>query len=307
MRRDPYDLFAKDCLELLLEDAGRMQRAHEVALPAQVIDAAFTPSARGAAMLRRRGLLGRLARERCAWECFHDAPSVDDLRDLARKHLAWHQLLTLRARRRDRRATVPLPPLYVVCAARPTRAMGQLAATSLRRRGGGFYAVSRGLVGMCLIVVAELPMTRATLPLRLMGRGAVLDAALAEVAALPRGRWEHRIRKAVVQFRKRLDSDERSGEMGRLAEQIKAYEKKLMELGIRKGRTEGRTEGRMESLVPGVELRLGRTLTRKERAAVREKVTTLGVARFTRAVLARTPEALAAWLAAAAVEGAAAK
>jgi hypothetical protein len=95
--------------------------------------------------------------------------------------------------------------------------------------------------------------------------------------------------------------------MGRLAEQIKAYEKKLMERGIRKGRTEGRTEGRMESLVPGVELRLGRTLTRKERAAVREKVTTLGVSRFTRAVLARTPEALAAWLAAAAVEGAAAK
>ncbi|MFO0609207.1 MAG: hypothetical protein U0324_38945 [Polyangiales bacterium] len=108
MRRNPFDLFAKDCLELLLEDAGRVERSLEVAAPAQLIDAAFTPSPRGLAKLRRRGLLGRLARQRCAWECFHDAPSLDDLRALVRKHLGWHALLTARARRGDRDAVVPL-------------------------------------------------------------------------------------------------------------------------------------------------------------------------------------------------------
>ncbi len=39
MRSNPYDLFAKDCLELLLEDAGRVERSLEVAAPAQLIDA----------------------------------------------------------------------------------------------------------------------------------------------------------------------------------------------------------------------------------------------------------------------------
>jgi hypothetical protein len=104
MRRNPFDLFAKDCLELLLGDAGRVERSHEVSLPAQLIDATFTPTSRGLAKLRRRGLLGRLARRPCAWECFHDAPSLDDLRLLVRKHLGWHALLTARARRKDRNA-----------------------------------------------------------------------------------------------------------------------------------------------------------------------------------------------------------
>jgi hypothetical protein len=133
VRTNPYDLFAKDWLELLLEDAGRVQRALEVALPAQVVDAAFTPSPRGLAKLRGRGLLGRLARRRCAWECFHDAPSLDDLRDLARKHLAWHHLLTARARRRKKAATIALPPLYVVCAARPSRALRAMKARAVNR------------------------------------------------------------------------------------------------------------------------------------------------------------------------------
>ena len=57
--------------------------------------------------------------------------------------------------------------------------------------------------------------------------------------------------------------------------------------------------------MPSIELRRGRTLTRRERAAVREKVSALGLARFTRAVLARTPEALATWLAAGAAGSAA--
>jgi len=262
-----------------------------------VVDAAFTPSKRGAAKLRERGLLGRLARERCAWECFHDAPSVDDLRDVARKHLSWHHLLTLRARRRDRNAKVALPLLYAVCAARPTGALAELAATAAPALGAGFYAVSQALVGLCVIVVAELPKTRETLPLRLMGRGAVLDAALDEVAVLPRGRWEHRIRSAVVQFRKRLQANERSGEMGRLAEEIKAYEKKLKEQGAREGMREGMREGRVEALVSVIELRLGRALTRRERGAVREKMASLGPARFTRTALSREPDALAAWLA----------
>ncbi len=309
MRRNPFDLFAKDCLELLLEDAGRVERSLEVAAPAQLIDAAFTPSRRGLAKLRRRGLLGRLARQRCAWECFHDAPSLDDVRALVRKHLGWHALLTARARRGDRDAVVPLPPLYVVCAARPAAALAASSAVAMRTHGAGFHAISFGLVGLCVIVVSELPKTRATLPLRVLGRDAVLDAALAELAALPPDAWEHRIRQAMVDFAARRSDGAWSKDMEGIHERYAKIEKRLLERGerkgIRRGRAEGRAEGRsegkaeggIESLTPVAEARLGRRLKRAERATLRAKVSTLGPARAARVVLNREPDALVAWLA----------
>lgn len=306
MRNNPYDLFAKDCLELLLEDAGRVQRALEVAVPAQVVDAAFTPSPRGLAKLRGRGLLGRLARRRCAWECFHDAPSLDDLRDLARKHLAWHHLLMARARRRKKGATVALPPLYVVCAARPTQAIRAMQVGAVPALGAGFYVAAGALVGLHIIVVDELPRRRATLPLRLLGRGAALAEALDEVARLPRRSWERKIRGAVVQFKKRLSDGAGSSEMGRLAEQIKAYEEKLIDRGERRGLRKGRVEGRVEALQSLVEVRLGRTLTPREHRALLDKAGSLGAAAFTRAVLEREPAALATWLTARAARSTAA-
>jgi len=171
--------------------------------------------------------------------------------------------------------------------------------------GEGFYAVATALVGLCLIVVTELPKTRATLPLRVLGRDAVLDEALAEVAALPPGRWESRIRQAMIDFAKRRRTDEWSDEMGRLSERIEAYERKLTERGERlglakglaKGRAEGSVEGSVESLLPVVEARLGRALKRTERLTLRAKVGTLGPARVARVVVRRDPDALGAWLA----------
>jgi hypothetical protein len=324
VRRDPFDIFAKDCLELLLEDAGRVERSHEVVLPAQFIDATFSPTGAGRAKLRSRGLLGKLARRRCAWECFHDAPTLSDLRDVARKHLAWHHHLTLRARRKDRNREVPLPDLYVVCAARPTEAMERLLATPNPEHGDGLYGVALALVGMCVIVVAELPKTKATLPLRLLGRDAVLEEALAEVAALPASRWEHRIQPAMIELMKRRAGGEGSDAMGRLSALYEAREKarrraeekrareraraaetkglergleRGLEKGLEKGLEEGLEKGRSEVLIPVVEARLGRRLRRAEVDTLRAKVSTLGPTRTARVVVGREPEALAAWLA----------
>ncbi|MFO0609224.1 MAG: hypothetical protein U0324_39030 [Polyangiales bacterium] len=301
MRRNPFDLFAKDCLELLLEDAGRVERSVEVAVPAQLADAAFTPSPKGLAKLRRRGLLGRLARRRCAWECFHEAPSLADLRALVRKHLGWHALLEARARRKDRSATVPLPPLYVVCAARPSDALEAARATPVPEHGAGFYALSYALVGLCVIVVGELPKTRATLPLRVLGRDAVLDEALEEVAALKPGAWELRIRQAMVDFSARRRDGAWSADMEGIHERYARIEKRLREQGVRQGlsqgRAEGKAEGRLESLVTVAEVRLGRALTTDERVGLRARVLQYGPTRATRMLVRREPDALATWLA----------
>ncbi len=309
MRRNPFDLFAKDCLELLREDAGRVERSVEVAVSAQLVDAAFTPSPKGLAKLRRRGLLGRLARRRCAWECFHDAPSLGDLRALVRKHLGWHALLEARARRKDREAAVPLPPLYVVCAARPSDALEAARATPVPEYGAGFYALSYALVGLCVIAVNELPKTRATLPLRVLGRDAVLDEALEEIATLKPGAWELRIRQAMVDFAARRRDGAWSADMEGIHERYARIEKKLLERGERKGvrrglsqgraegRAEGKAEGRLESLITVAEVRLGRALTTDERVGLRARVLQYGPTRATRMLVRREPDALAAWLA----------
>ncbi|MFO0609208.1 MAG: hypothetical protein U0324_38950 [Polyangiales bacterium] len=160
-------------------------------------------------------------------------------------------------------------------------------------------------MGLCVIVVSELPTTRATLPLRVLGRDAVLDAALAEVAALPPDAWERRIRQAMVDFAARRSDGAWSKDMEGIHERYAKIEKRLLEQGerkgIRRGRAEGRSEGKaeggIESLTPVAEARLGRRLKRAELATLRAKVSSLGPARAARVVVNREPDALAAWLA----------
>ncbi|MFO0610705.1 MAG: hypothetical protein U0324_46515 [Polyangiales bacterium] len=302
----PFDLFAKDALELLLEDAGEVRRQLEVTTPAQYVDTVFVPSRRGLARLRRRGLLGRMARRTSAWECFHDAPSVPRLRDVARKHLAWHHQRAARPRGKRTPREPPLPALWVVCAARPTRALRLLKASRAHAWPRGVYDVARGLVGMRVVVVGELPVTPATLPLRLMGRDRVLEAALEELAALPPGAWARRLASAVVEFMNRRNAKEHG--VSERTERIKKRAEELfnaahargvregIERGIERGIEQGIERGIEQGIALIAEHRLGRPLLARERAALRRRLDALGAKRATTAIADLDAAALAAWL-----------
>ncbi|MBI2374862.1 MAG: hypothetical protein HYV07_12770, partial [Deltaproteobacteria bacterium] len=107
-------------------------------------------------------------------ELFSRAPSVSVVRTCVRKQLS-HQVM--------KRSPEPAR-LWVVCAGRPTGAIDQF---SLRRRAFWPRGTYEGPPGMrlSLVVVTELPRTRATLLLRLLGRGAALIRALEDLEALP--------------------------------------------------------------------------------------------------------------------------
>ena len=103
---------------------------------------------------------------------------------------------------------------------------------------------------MRVVVLAELPRTRATLLLRLLGAGRLLREALADLAALPDDAWEKSIATPLlVHFR--LGNDEpATNEEDDVSAEIRAwfedYQQKLRAEERKEGRKEGRDEGRTE-------------------------------------------------------------
>ncbi|HSN98273.1 MAG TPA: DUF4351 domain-containing protein, partial [Candidatus Nanopelagicales bacterium] len=121
-----------------------------------------------------------------------------------------------------------------------------------------------GLV-MRVVVVAELPRTRETLLLRLLGAGRVLREALAELTALPADAWEKStVTPLLVHFR--LESSEPpTNEEDDVSAEIRAwfeqYQQKLRsearDEGIKEGIKEGRHEGERSLLLRQLRARFG--------------------------------------------------
>ncbi len=118
------------------------------------------------------------------FEPFAGAPSVSDVLDCVRKQLSWHSELQ---RRSGADGEERLPPLYVMSTGRPTTAI--VAALPLREDRRASYAGPTGF-RLFIVVLSELPRSRATLLLRLLGAGRVLRKALGDLMALPDAAWE---------------------------------------------------------------------------------------------------------------------
>jgi hypothetical protein len=80
----------------------------------------------------------------------------------------------------------PFAPKVVLSPGRPETALDAYRCEPVQ---AGVYHAVPGLV-MRVVVLAELPRTRATLLLRLLGSGRRFREAVADLAALPRDAWE---------------------------------------------------------------------------------------------------------------------
>ena len=92
----------------------------------------------------------------------------------------------------------------------------------------------------------------------------------------------------------------REGILGVLSEED-VMESSVYELGKKRGEEtgelKGKREGKRELLLRGYERRLERALTDAERAAIEQRLGTLGADRLFDVQMDLSPEALAAWLA----------
>ncbi|MFO0647288.1 MAG: hypothetical protein U0326_13705 [Polyangiales bacterium] len=288
----PYDTLAKDVLELLLSDVGRVDTESEAPpLRSQRADLLFVPNEAHASKRGELGTLGRMTAETCLLEAFHEAPSLDDVIECMRKLLNH---------RRARKLSHPKAAArtWLLCGGRPDAAMAKLHATPMIDWPTGFYDLGDALP-LVFVVLSELPDDDDTLPLRVMGAGTSLRRALRRLrqrySALPKGPALFATVVNVFLAARKRGTDLSEALMVDLTEAYE-YMRTEREAGLRQGRLEGRIEGILTPLAHLCERKLARALTETERDGLLRRVERDGATSASDAVLDLGPTELAAWL-----------
>ncbi|WP_434045150.1 MULTISPECIES: hypothetical protein [Sorangium] len=302
--RSRFDAFGKNVLRDTLTLVGGADTEVEVIAASQTIDVWYVPDPARAPLRAELGLLGEFAAEPCQFEPFHNTPGPAELRGCVHKQLHWHHELERRAG-----SEVPFPRLCLLSSGRPTTV---LDAFGFDRDPGrpGMYRTAPGW-RVDLVVISELPRTRETLLLRLLGARAVLRDAIRDLAALPDDAWERSIAlpwlvrlrfetPAEPSARAANDAEEEEivTEVQQWFEQLKqSLRDEARKEALQEGLKEGLKEGQIRALAEMFEKKLGRTLAEPERSVLTERFDRLGLSRLDDVRLELSADALAAWLA----------
>lgn len=203
----------------------------------------------------------------------------------------------------------PRPVLWIISPGRPETAMERWAIRRMRAWPAGCYASAPH--GPRLVVTSELPRTRETLLVRMMGAGDTVREALAELRALSSDAWEHAVLMPLfttlrhdlprIGWTVEMEEDPMMrtyAEMKELYEADRAEARREgIEKGIEKGIERGLVEGRLLTLRELIERRLRRSLDDAERSTLQSRLKTHGPARLDEVVLDFAPAAIASWLA----------
>jgi hypothetical protein len=175
--RTRFDQFGKQMVRAALEIHGAVETDAEVPAEARRIDLWFTPDEARARIPDHLGWLGRMTGGPSTLEFFHHSPSGNELTECLIKHGEFRHFLSGRAFAR------PLPTQWVISSGRPDGGIEGLGFHPIPGWPSGIYE-GPPLLWTRLVVVNELPVTRDTLLLRLLGAGSVLKRATAELQAL---------------------------------------------------------------------------------------------------------------------------
>jgi len=189
--RDPFDKLAKRLSRRVLGPGGHVSVEHEVAPDAQAVDIWFEPDPAREAERARRGLLGRLMGAPSMIEPFHVTPGLEHVRAVIHKQHALHRVRHAEARR-ERRPHPPFPHAWILSPGRPERVIAGYGFQRAHGAPPGLWT-RRPADAIGLVVLRELPKTRDTLLLRLMGAGEVLRVAIEELLELPEDAWEREV------------------------------------------------------------------------------------------------------------------
>lgn len=248
MVRSRFDQFAKTMLDMVLSEVGEVRTQEEIHGEVQAADVLFAPAPGRAAERARLGLLGRMVETACLLEPFHDTPGADAALDCLTKQLTLRRNL-VREARKDERGRPAIPRLWILSPGRPVRVLVGLGFRPLAGWPAGVWQAPL-LLSTYLVVLRDLPETRDTLPLRLMGAGAAHERALDELKALPSEDWQREVFIPLLLAFRILhpqDLEEPDEELMRYAEQMKAlyadWEREVKERGVQEGMKKGREEG----------------------------------------------------------------
>lgn len=244
--RTPFDQFAKQMARAGFAPAGPVHTDEEVSPDARRIDIWFTPTAPGVEeALRPLGLLGRIGLTACTLEPFHRTPGGLDVMDCVCKQHLFRGILS------RREPQTPLPTQWIISSGRPDTALSGLRFEPSPEWGPGIYGAPP-LTFTRLVVAAELPPTRDTLLLRLLGAGPVLARALAELYLLPSGAPERALALPILlslRFEVSTDPTRRTEDEQEFFMSTQETVEKFIQQQRSEGRSEGRGEGVREDVV----------------------------------------------------------
>lgn len=186
MTRFPYDQFSKNYLEELLQPLGTVQVARQVAGEVREIDVWFLPNQSAIAVeISRLGLLGRIAATPAILEPFRNAATPTEICSCLLKLLEMRGEYERDAKRDKQQLTESsLPMLWILS---PTASQSVLegfgSASDEGNWGTGIYFFPKYL-RTAIVAIHQLPKTKETLWLRILGKGRVQNAAIDELEAL---------------------------------------------------------------------------------------------------------------------------
>ena len=191
MTRTPFDRFGKQLVRDAVEDFCSVETDAEVPANTRRVDLWVSPREASAPRFEHLGLLGRIISGSVTLEFFHNTASVEDLHVCLIKHGEFRHFLS------RRKTLPPLPSQWVISSGRPDRGIDGLGFRPMAGELRGIYE-SPPFHCTRLVVVSELPATRDTLLVRLLGARSVLRLAITELQALPAEAPERRLALPVL-------------------------------------------------------------------------------------------------------------
>jgi hypothetical protein len=246
--RQTHDQFAKSLLSEFLEPWGSVEVSREVSDEPRSIDLYFEPDPQRPPQVL--GLLGRLATLPCLLEPYRNPVSIEQIRACILKSLM------VQAQHQRSESVTELPRLWILTPTASKKVLKQFGALPEDPWPKGIYLLPSGLRGG-VVVIHQLPKTRETLWLRLLGRGKIQQQAIQEVLDMSSedpdrirvlellGNWKIMLDES----REALRQEERELVMNLSPAYLKWKEETLNEgiqIGERRGKEEGKEEAKVE-------------------------------------------------------------
>jgi hypothetical protein len=175
--RTRYDQFGKQMVRAALEARGVVETDAEISADTRRIDLWFNPDPARTIAPVHINLLDRIASGPTTMEFFHNTPGGDQLAACLIKHGEFRYCLS------QRKPPPSDPTQWVISAGRPDSGIAGLRMRPMAGWPPGIYD-GPPLLWTRLVVVNEIPVTRDTLLVRLLGAGSVLKRAIAEIKEL---------------------------------------------------------------------------------------------------------------------------
>jgi len=262
--RTRFDEFSKDLVGAVMKLGGPVVEEHHIVGPGLDIDVWFRPDAERLSALAHAGLLGRIATlGPCMVEPYRNTPGIPEMRTcLCKQDILYHECVV--EARREKTRQPEFPRLWIISSGRPDTLLEQFHFAPMPGWPAGCYTSIVPIDARHIIVARELPRTRETLLLRLLGRGPTFKHAVSDLLALPPDAWERQTAEPLLlAFRLEPTQDPGDSEMQEFMIETQRILAEWEQRLRREGREDGLRAGKEDAFRAGERAMVARMLTRR--------------------------------------------